>query len=43
LRETETLLQRRRERDGYKDVEDSIAPVLEIVKEHVLEFEKLIQ
>ena len=42
LLETECCLQRRRESDGYAQVEASITPVLQTVREHVLELEQLI-
>ncbi|KAF8859350.1 ankyrin [Acephala macrosclerotiorum] len=42
LLETECSLHRRRESDGYAQVEASITPVLQTVRAHVLEFEHLI-
>lgn len=43
LLETQRSLHRRRESDGYIEVEASITPVLQTVRAHVLEFEQLIQ
>jgi hypothetical protein len=43
LRETESCLRKRREFSDYAHIEESIRPILEVVKAHVLEFEQLIQ
>jgi hypothetical protein len=43
LRETESCLRKGREFSDYAHIEESIRPILEVVKAHVLEFEQLIQ
>ena len=43
LLETKCSLHSRRESDEYAKVKASITPVLQAVREHVLEFEQLIQ
>ena len=43
LLETQCILHRRRECAAFAEIKASLIPVLESVKEHVLEFEQLIQ